>query len=177
MHITLADVISLNGKITRGSDPKIHSWRSKEDWEHFVQLRDENEVIIIDRKTYEAVQPVAEHDKLRIVLTSTPERFNAARLSGQLEFVSESPPKLIQRLTAEGYTKVLIAGGARLSSGFLAAGLVDDVYISFEPVLFGTGRPMLSESPLDIPLQLQSISRLNERGTLLAYYTVIKTDS
>lgn len=177
MHITLADVISLNGKITRDDDPKIREWSSKEDWEHFVQLKDENEVIIIDRKTYEAVQPVAEHGKLRVVFTSTPEQFRTASLPGQLEFVNESLSTLIQRLETEGYTKVLIAGGARLSSSFLAAGLVDDVYISFEPVLFGTGRPMLSEAPLDISLQLQSVSRLNERGTLLAYYTVIKTDS
>jgi dihydrofolate reductase len=177
MHISLADVISLNGKITRGSDPNIHAWSSQEDWKHFVQLKDENQVIIIDRKTYETVQPAAEKDKLRIVFTSTPERFKAASLPGQLEFVNEMPSALVQRLQAAGYTKVLIAGGARLSSSFLAAQLIDDIYISFEPVLFGTGRSMLNETPLNIPLQLKSVNRLNDQGTLLAHYTVIKTHS
>jgi dihydrofolate reductase len=175
VHITIADVISLNGKITKGDNPNIHEWSSAEDWQHFVQLRDQHDAVIIDRHTYETVRPPAELDRLRIVFTSTPERFSGAAVPGQLEFVNVSPSELAERLAQEGHQKVLIAGGARLCSDFLAAGLVDDVY-SFEPVLFGTGKSMLSETDLNISLQLQSVEQLNERGTLLARYSVIKAN-
>jgi dihydrofolate reductase len=174
VHITLAYVASLNGKITKGDNSDVHEWSSAEDWKHFERLRDEYEVIIIDRKTYEAVRPPAEQGKLRIVFTSTPERIQA--VPEQLEFVDESPAALVKRLSRKGYKKVLIAGGARLSGSFLKAGLVDDVYISFEPVLFGSGRPMIVGDAIDVALRLQSYERLNDQGTLLAHYTVIKNN-
>ncbi len=176
MQVTLADVISLNGKITQGDNLDIHAWSSKEDWEHFVQLRDESDVVIIDRKTYETVRPKPELGKLRIVSTSTPGKFEDDHVSGILEFTDASPAELIQRLAAEGHQKILLAGGGRLCSNFFEADLVDDVYMSFEPVLFGEGAPMLREVPFTVSLQLESVRQLNTQGTLLAHYTVIKAD-
>jgi len=170
MHITLTYVASVNGKITKGNSPDVHEWSSTEDREHFDKLRDEHEVIVIDRKTYEAVRPAPEAGKLRIVFTSTPERFK--EVSGQLEFVNESPTELVERLSKEGFKNVLLAGGARLSGSFLTAGLVNDIYVNIEPVLFGSGRPMIIGDGLDIALKLQSVSQLNDQGTLLAHYRV-----
>jgi len=172
MQITLAYVISLNGKITKGDDPDVKLWSSDEDWEHFVELRGKSDVVVMDRKTYETVKPPAESGKLRVVFTSTPERFQG--LEGQLEFVNETPAEFVKRMSESGYEKILLAGGARLSGDFLAAGLVDDVYISYEPVLFGSGRPMIDEGGLDVKLRLQSVERLNEQGTILAHYKVLK---
>jgi dihydrofolate reductase len=172
MHITLAYVASINGKITKGDDPDVHEWSSVEDEAHFARLRDENEVIILDRKTYEVVQPTPEPGKLRIVFTSTPDRFKA--VPGQLEFVNEAPAEVVKWLSSRGYKKILIAGGARLSSSFLAAGLVDDLYLSLEPVLFGSGRPMITKDIAEVSLKLQSFKQLNNQGTILAYYSVIK---
>lgn len=174
MRVILADVISLNGKITKGSSPDVHSWSSKEDWEHFVSLRDGCDVIVLDRKTYETVRPQPQEGTLRIVFTSTPERFSGANVPGRLEFTDTLPTDLIDRLVSDGYKKVLIAGGARLAGSFLQAQLIDETYLSFEPVLFGTGRSMLDEDSLDVSLQLESVTRLNDRGTLLAHYSVIK---
>jgi len=175
MHITLAYVASVNGKITKGDSPDVHVWSSTEDREHFDKLRDEHDVIVIDRKTYETVRPTPEAGKLRVVFTSTPERFK--EVPGQLEFVNESPAGLVERLSKEGFKNVLLAGGARLSGSFLAAGLIDDIYVSIEPVLFGSGRPMITEPSLDISLQLQSLKQLNEKGTVLAYYKILKLKS
>ncbi len=176
MRVILADVMSLNGKITRGTDPDISSWSSSEDFAHFQKLKGECDVIIIDRKTYEAAQPEPEVGKLRIVFTSTPERFSDVSSPGTLEFVNESPATLVEHLAKAGHERALLAGGARLSSDFLHAQLVDEVYVSIEPVLFGTGRPMLDENSPNVSLQLKSVTELNKRGTLLAHYLVIRTD-
>ncbi len=174
MHITLADVVSLNGKITKGDDPNIHGWSSDEDWEHFVRLRDAQDVMVIDRHTYETVRPQPSPGLLRVVLTSHPERFVAETVPGQLEFANQTPQSLVDRLTKEGHQKMLVAGGGRVCSEFLTAGLVHDIYLSFEPVLFGEGKPMLAEKPLEVVLQLESVTKLNDRGTLLAHYIVQK---
>jgi len=175
MNVTLAYASSLNGKITAGDDSQVHSWSSPEDWQHFVTLRDSCDVIILDRKTFEVVRPPAQPGKLRIVFTSTPERFSADWVAGQLEFVDIPPAELIEQLKAQGHQKVLLAGGATLSSAFLSAQLIDDMYVSIEPLLFGPGRPMFEESIPSMKLKLQSIEQLNEQGTLLVHYSVIKT--
>lgn len=176
MHVTLADVIALNGKITKGDDPDIHSWSSAEDWEHFVKLRDGHDVIVIDRNTYETAKPVPEPGKLRVVLTGQPETFAGDTIHGQLEFMNIAPSQLVEQLRSAGHNKVLVAGGGTVCSDFLAAGVVDDLYLTFEPVLFGTGKPMLAERELSITLELVDAQRLNDRGTLLAHY-LVKNDA
>lgn len=53
MHITAADVISLNGNITLG-DSDV-SWASAEDWQHFLALVRRHEVLVMGSGTYEAI--------------------------------------------------------------------------------------------------------------------------
>jgi riboflavin biosynthesis pyrimidine reductase len=68
-----------------------------------------------------------------------------------------------------------MAGGRHLGAQFLADGLVDDLYLTFEPVLFSQGTSMVSDELwLEVPLRLQSVEQLNGRGTLLAHYTVVR---
>lgn len=176
MRLILADVISVNGKITKGDDPDIHAWSSNEDWEHFVSLREQSDVVIIDQHTYETVHPDPEKGKLRIVIAPAPEHYKGAGIPGQLEFTDLAVKELVTRLKQEGCQTVLVAGGAGLCSSFLEAHLVDELYITFEPVLFGTGEPMLGGAAFSLSLQLQSIKQLNVRGTLLAHYTVLSSD-
>lgn len=85
-----------------------------------------------------------------------------------------TPAILAKRLAKDGHKKVLVAGGSVLCSNFLAAGLVDELYLTLEPVLFGMGEPMLAERLLDISLRLQSVVRLNDKDTLLAHYKLEK---
>jgi dihydrofolate reductase len=175
MEVTLAVVMSLNGKLTRGDEPNVHAWSSVEDWRHFKRLLAEHDVIILDRNTYEVVKPEPEPTRLRLVLTHNPALYQEFAVPGQLEFRGGSPTTLIAQLQSEGYKKVLLAGGSQTTSDFLALGLVDDVYLTFEPLLFGSGRPLLSGKHLDVALRLQEIKQLNEQGTFLAHYKVQKT--
>jgi len=176
VHITLASVVSLNGKITRGDESNIHAWTSAEDWQHFLQLRDRHEVVVLDRPTYEQTQPKPKPATLRVVLTRSPERYQRQEVPGQLEFMAaETPQKLVDHIASRGYTTVLLAGGATLTSDFLAAGLVDELYLTLEPYLFGLGKPLLAARQLDVSLRLLSCTPLNERGTLLAHYAVHKS--
>ncbi|HSX17333.1 MAG TPA: dihydrofolate reductase family protein [Patescibacteria group bacterium] len=176
MRVTLAAVISLDGRATRGDDPNNHAWSSTEDWHHFMELRDLSDAVIIDRLTYETVKPEPEAARLRVVLTNHPGLYAGKEVPNQLEFTGGKPTTLLKNLQQRGKQRVLVAGNNALLHSFLAAGVVDDLYLSFEPVLFGSGEPLI-EAPqtLNVQLQLQSVKELNKQGTLLAHYIVANT--
>jgi len=172
MQIIMVDAVSVNGKITKGAASDTHTWTSSEDWDAFVRLRDACDVLVMGAATYEAVRPTASASLLRVVLTNHPEKYSSVCVPGQLEFVAEDPQALVKRLAKAGHSTLLVAGGSHVNSQFLAAGLVDDVYLTFEPVLFGAGTPLVIETDLEVSLRLQSVRTLNPQGTLLAHYTV-----
>lgn len=172
MKIILAAVSSLDGKITKGRDSDIRGWTSPEDTAHFAHLKSIHNLIVMGRKTYEAMRPNLQLDSktLRVVLTKHPENFAAEAVSGQLEFSSESPVVLVGGLEKQGYSEMLLVGGGTLNGQFLAKGLVDEIYLTLEPRLFGTGTSLAADSRLNVNLRLLKTSRLNEQGTLLLHY-------
>ena len=172
MKVSMVVVASVNGKVTRGDEPHAHAWSSEEDWEHFKDLRDEHPVIIIDRRTFHTTRPVPEPDKLRVILTQYPELFSSAHIPGQMEFSKESPAELLERLERQGHQRVMIAGGR---SDYLEAGMVNDLYVTFEPLLFGTGKPIFVEPINGVKLRVLEARQLNKRGTTMVHYRVERT--
>jgi dihydrofolate reductase len=170
--------MSANGRITKGDDPNVHDWSSDEDSRHFISLRDNADVVVVDRTTYELMQLEPEAGRLRVVVTHHPEEYASQAVPDQLEFTSEPVGDLVKRLDEAGKQQLLMAGGRHVSAEFLAAGVVDDIYLTYEPLLFSQGNIMLAdESWLEVSLRLQSVKQLNERGTLLAHYTVDRGDT
>lgn len=174
MRVTFVAVMSVDGHITRGDDPDVHAWASPEDWQHFVQLRDRHDALVMDRKSYEAVRPQPSSGLLRVVLTHYPERYADVTVPGQLEFITANAQTVCRRLRERGCQRLLVAGGSTVSRDFFAAGLVDDLYITFEPRLFATGTPLIAPASLDVRLQLEQVVTLNAQGTLLVQYAVLR---
>lgn len=173
MHVHLLVVTSVDGRTTHGDEPGVHGWTSKADWDYFVAQRAAHEVLIMGRSTYEAVQSyiVPGPALRRIVMTRHPQRFSASVIAGQLEFTDEPPKSLIQRLVDEGHSSVLLATDQGLAGKFLAEGLVDELWRTVEPVLFGSGK-MISSELLDCKLQLLQVRTLGE-CTVLHKYKVL----
>ena len=175
MQVTMVYVMSANGRITKGDNPDVPAWSSAEDGRHFRQMLVDHDAIVMDRTTYKLMQPQPDPEHMRVVMTHHPELYADRAVAGQLEFTSEPVADLVKRLAHAGKQRLLMAGGRHLSADFLAHNLVDDIYLTFEPVLFSQGNIMLSDATwLEVPLRLQSVEQLNERGTLLAHYTVVR---
>ncbi len=176
VKVILVMVSSLNGKITKGADPSTYSWTSKEDAELFSQLVEKHNLIVMGRKTYEAIRQNIElkPDKLRIVLTKNPEKYSHDAVPGSLEFSNESPRELVNRLGRKGYKEMLLAGGGEINALFLKSSLVDELYLTIEPVIFGKGQALVADEELEISLQLIGVKRLNKKGTLHLRYKVQK---
>ena len=172
MKVTMVSVCSADGKMTRGDDPLVQHWSSKEDFAHFMELINAHKLLVMGRKTFEAVEPHPQPERLRVVLTSTPDDFAAAVIPGQLEFSSAAPRDLVASLEGRGYDSLLLLGGGHVNAAFLQAGLVNELYMTIEPVLFGMGTPMVDGAVPNVQLQLLDTRPLNDTGTLLLHYVV-----
>ena len=174
MKVIMIAVSSLNGKITKGRDPNIYSWTSKEDTSIFLSEIEKHDLIVMGNKTYKAAKSKIKlkKDKLRVVLTRTPEKYASQTKKGTLEFTSESPKQLVKRFGKYGYKKMLVVGGSSINSLFLKSSLVDELYLTIEPLIFGKGTPLIDGPGIDINLKLVSCEKLNSPGTLLLKYTV-----
>lgn len=170
MRIVTVDVMSANGKIIKGAND-THSWTSAADWKHFASLWAEHHVLIMDEETYEKVQPIPDPDHLRVVVTKHADRYAKNAVKDQLEFVDETPKEIVKRLKQAKHTLALLVGRS-INAAFLKAGLVDEMHITVEPILFSDGPNLLDYKGVGAKLKLISTKKLNARGTLVLHYAV-----
>jgi len=174
MKVTMVMLSSIDGKITNGKDPDVYDWTSPEDQKLFFSLIKKNNLIVMGRKTYEASKSVIklENGKLRIVLTRNPKKYFNQSVKGQLEFTDETSRELVKRLSALGYKNLLLVGGGIINGLFLKKNLVDELFLTIEPMIFGIGKNIVEGQLLNTKLQLISSRKLNKTGTLLLKYVV-----
>ncbi len=86
------------------------------------------------------VEPVPDHQPLRVVLGRAPD---GAKVHPTLEMAGE-PGAVLDELGAKGVLQVLVEGGARVAHAFHGAGVVDRYVLYLAPALFGgdDGVPM-----------------------------------
>jgi dihydrofolate reductase len=175
MNIILAMVISVDGKSTKHDLPD-QSWASREDSKHLSKLISENNLILMGGKTYETAKSHIKpsEGKLRIIVTHNPEKFADDAVEGQLEFSNKELSELVKSLEDRGFKQMLLLSGEHLNKEFFEANLIDEVYLTVEPKIFGSGRGILTEANLDIQLELLDMEKLNEQGTILLRYKVVK---
>jgi dihydrofolate reductase len=173
MKTILIFVSTLDGKVTRWGNPDIRSWSSRGDQDYFDSVLNHVRVIIMGSGTYnpDPVIPVAKH--LYIVMTRTTDKYSNKEVPGQLEFTSEAPMEIVRRFRDEGEKQVLVVGGPRLATSFLKDNLIDELWLTLEPRLFGTGDSIVTEEKLDVSLNLLSSDKINEQGTLINKYRII----
>jgi dihydrofolate reductase len=138
-------------------------WTSKEDKHRFIELTKQAGVVVMGSTTYKTL-PRALKERRNIIYTRSNEVFEGA------ETTQESPLELLTRLHAEGHHQVAICGGSQIYTMFAKAGLVEKIYLTIEPIIFGKGISLFSE---DLLLQLKLESHVKtEGGTLLLEYLV-----
>jgi dihydrofolate reductase len=131
----------------------------------FMHVSKESGVLIMGRNTYETLErPLP--GRLHIVLSRRTSRPPAPE---QVEFTSAPPAQILDDLARRGYQTVILAGGAEANRTFIDANLVDEMWLTLEPVAFGSGISLLGEAPLSLRLRLIQIVQLNESSLQLRY--------
>ncbi|HSY53692.1 MAG TPA: dihydrofolate reductase family protein [Opitutaceae bacterium] len=176
MHVTLLTAQSLDGFITRHDEPGS-GFASPEDQTHFHAALADFDCCVMGSVTYRGARDLIcaspATKRLRVVLTRTPADRAAEARPDSLEFSSDPPKKILTGLSARGYARCVLLGGAQVHGLFLAAGLVDEAWLTIEPVLFGGGTPLLA-ARVDVRLELLASEKLNAAGTLLLRYRVVR---
>ncbi len=155
---------SLDGKIAKNDKDPI-DWTGSEDKKLFAQETKKAGVVIMGRKTHEAIgRPLK--DRLNVVLTRRPrKRLNQ---EGLLEFTRDNPKVIIEKLKRRGFKKVFVIGGAEIFTLFLKERLITEIWISIIPTIFGGGLSLVS-SPINEKIKFNSLKMLANGAVLLKY--------
>lgn len=140
-------------------------WTSKEDKHRFVELTKRAGVCVMGSSTFKTL-PRPLKERVNIVYSRSQE-FEGA------EMTNKHPIELLKDLEERGFEEVAICGGSHIYNMFLKAGVVDTLYITVEPIIFGSGISMFNE-PMNVRLELKSHEK-TEAGTLLLEYKVLNT--
>jgi dihydrofolate reductase len=162
MTVFLIAAITADGFIAKDSN-QLADWTSRADKKFFVKKTKEAGVILMGRKTFETIGK-ALPGRRNIVYTSKPEKFSFP----ETETTKEAPEDLIKRLALEGEKALAICGGASIYSLFLNEGLINKLYLTVEPVLFGQGISLLNNQTF-INLKLADSQLLSTDVLLLEY--------
>ncbi|MEZ5592795.1 MAG: dihydrofolate reductase family protein [Gammaproteobacteria bacterium] len=65
-------------------------------------------------------------------------------LTGNIEFISGNPDKVLEIIQSQGFSNLYIDGGMVIQS-FLASDLIDELIITRIPILLGSGIPLFGE--------------------------------
>ena len=177
MKKTLVFVATLDGKMTRGKESDAKKWSSEEDQNYFKKTWDNSFLIVMGSSTFDVkpMEPTPKHHL--VVMTRNPAKYNDYEVAGQLEFTDQSPAQLVAHFEKEGHMQMLVAGGAHIATSFLKAKLIDELWLTIEPKIFGAGSSFVIDENLDIDLKLLSVEKVNERGTLITKYAVLNHGS
>lgn len=160
-EVILVMVMSVDGKITMGENPDVSGWTSREDKAHFKQLLDWARVVVMGRRTYEVAKDAMEHKdgRLRIVITRNPEKYQSTEY---IKFTDKLPK----------YADMLVVGGSEIATKYLKEKLITRILLTIEPWVFGKGISLLNGLIDNVCLKLESVKRLNRKGSLLLEYRV-----
>ncbi len=171
MEIVLIAAQSLDGFITQ-HDIAGSRFTSPEDKAWFAQALEKFDCSILGGTTFRAERSLflagREPDRRRVVLTRSPADYAGDAVSGVLEFSADEPAKLVARLRADGHRRCALLGGAQIHRQFLEAGLVDELWITLEPRLFGSGTPLVG-GKIDVRLRLIGSEHLGGDTQVMRY--------
>jgi len=168
MKITMVMVESLDGIISRNPLEDEKKWTSMEDQLHLLKMVENCDCVITGRKSFFGKIK----DKPYYVMSKT-KRTSASDQREKIYYTNQCPSQILERIKLNGFEKILLLGGSEVNTVFLKEKLVDEIVLTIEPKIFGTGKSLTSQ-PMEVDLVLNNVEIMNSKGTLLVNYEVIK---
>ncbi|HBK34348.1 TPA: dihydrofolate reductase [Candidatus Uhrbacteria bacterium] len=164
MKVILLAAISADGKIAQSVDQNSTDWTSKEDIQFFVKKSKEIGALIMGKTTYGTIgKPLK--DRVIYVLSLRPEEETPAE---GVRYVGGELVDILAQVEADGFSSVLIAGGASVYSQFLSQGLVDEMFLTVEPYLFGKGIPLVGDMDV-VKMMFVDAQQIGQETIVLHY--------
>ena len=181
MHVFLIAAISLDGFIAERTDQVSTDWTSKADKKFFSERTKQAKWMVMGGTTFTTIgrllpgrvtiiytrdgKKYAEQYGLPVqdVQEAWPEDPTKTLFTTQLE-----PKELVKFLAEQSHTELAVCGGGSVYNQFLKAGVVETLYLTLEPILFGDGVKLLNEPQVQ-HLQLQKSTQLDPNTVVLEY--------
>lgn len=163
MKLILIMAVTADGMIGRTNN-HFPDWTCNEDKRMFEHVSQEAGVVVMGSRTFDTIGR-ALPGRLNVVMTRRPEKYDSAE---NLVFWNGSPRSLLDDLNSKGFKTAVLAGGATINSLFAHDGLIDELYLTIAPKLFGQGLSLFAES-LDLDLELKEVRCLQAQTILLTY--------
>lgn len=164
MKVTAIAAITLDGFIGRSAGHSSMSWTSPEDKQWFKDFTKQAAVIVMGSKTFATFGRGLPGRKI-YVFTSKPE--SVVGIDG-VEAVGGDPKAFVAGLEQAGIEQLAVCGGSTIYGLFMQQQLVDELYLTVEPLLFGKGTPLFDQV-LETKLALLETRKLNDNSLLLHY--------
>jgi dihydrofolate reductase len=174
MKTILIFVSSLDGKITKWGEPNVRLWSSHQDQDYYKKVWNESQLIVMGSATFDADSFKPSPSQKIIIMTHHPDKYKSREVPGQMEFTSETPIELCSRFANTDNKQMLVVGGPHVATSFLQEQLIDELWLTIEPRIFGMGLNFAMDEKLDINLRLIQSEKVNDQGTLITKYAVIK---
>lgn len=162
-HFTAFVASSVDGRISLTSKT-LPNWISNEDRRFFQRSLSHVDAVVVGRNTYQAA--ATRLRKRHTYVFSSRSAITQRR--GTVTFVNPARVNLVE-LFREHRT-VAVLGGGMVYRFMLESGLLDEIFVTVEPLIFGRGKEMFIGGTRTTQLRLLSARRLNRAGTLLLHY-------
>jgi len=158
--------VTIDGFIARY--PKHRGrWTSREDYRHLQEMENKADVLLLGRTTYEVAKKALSRRNC-IVLTGRVKGIK--KINDRLVYINPKKASVEKFVKKNKYRKVCVLGGRGAYNYCLRKNLLDELWITLEPLLFGSGIGMFSEGIVERRMKLVSVKKLNKKGSLLLHY-------
>ena len=156
--------VSLDGKISENSK-KIPDWTSREDWKFFQKELSLCDAVVVGRKTFVVAK---QYMKKRRVFVLT---HKATKGSENTSFINPVKNDLKKNLSQ--FKRVAIVGGSTVYAYAIKNKLADELFLTVEPVILGSGIPFIKEGILSKKeWVLMDTKVLNKKGSIILHYMI-----
>src|SRR4029453_18830327 len=149
--------ITLDGFIAH-TDHTVHGF--VEEGEHvtdyFASLKNDYDIVLMGRRTYEVGFQFGVTNPYPWLRQYVISRSMAKSPDENVELISENIFAFVRELKEEDGKEIYLCGGGELAACFLEEGLIDEVVVKLNPVVFGTGIPLFSGTSKQAALELNT---------------------
>jgi dihydrofolate reductase len=155
--------LTLDGKIAKGPD-HYPDWTGKEDKKLFAGISKKAGVVIMGSKTFDTFGSPLPNRK-NVILTRNKNHISELE---HLVYTDKKPAEILKNLKEEGYSSVVLAGGAIINSLFAREKLIDEIIVTVSPIIFGYGISLFTED-ISMALELNEVERVGLDLVCLKY--------
>ena len=157
--------ITVDGKIAKYTDQPA-TWTSQADKKMFIAETKRVGVIVMGKTTYDTIgKPLP--GRLNMVMDFDVSKYE--NIPGALEYTNKKPEEIIAELESRGFKEMIVGGGATINGLFLSQGLIDEIWLTVEPKVFGNGLSLFKGADVNLDLELIEVKKLDDNVIHVRY--------